>query len=80
MLLALGILGILWGVFHVLGHAYGADGPARVFAQRESYNEVKTNVHGVFLGGLLRSLAGLVVAWTGARLRRGRAPDPPAPA
>lgn len=64
-LIALGILGILWGVFHVLAATQPPPGePLR----RQTYNEVKPRVHAAFAGGLVRALAGLGVALVGGRL------------
>jgi hypothetical protein len=74
LLIALGIAGILWGVFHVLDAARGSD-PTR----RSTYDEVKPRLQRAFPGGLVRSLAGLGVAMIGGRvLAKGRglgAPD-----
>jgi len=70
-LIALGILGILWGVFHVLEATRPPPGePFR----RQTYNEVKPRVHQSFPGGLVRALAGLAVAMAGGRLLAPRAP------
>lgn len=68
LLVVLGLLGIVWGVAHVLG-AVGAP-QERDFAHRQTYDEVKPLVHGALFGGLLRGLAGLALAWVGLRLRR----------
>lgn len=70
VLIVVGIAGILWGVFHVLGNAYGPGGPATEFAQRPGYDRVKVNVHAVFFGGLVRAFSGLALAMFGAHLRR----------
>jgi len=70
VLIVLGLAGILWGVFHVLGHAYGPDGPAREFARRPGYDRVKTNVHAVLFGGMLRGFGGLALAMLGGHVRR----------
>jgi hypothetical protein len=66
-LIALGIVGILWGVFHVLGPI--GDLQASRPGQRTSYNENKVVVHRHFAGGLVRALAGLGVAMLGGELR-----------
>ncbi len=67
-LIALGIVGILWGVFHVLR---AVDPPGqRTFEDRVPYNEAKRVVHERFPGALARSLAGLALAMFGARLAR----------
>lgn len=67
-LIVLGLLGILWGVVHILG-AVGAP-EQRDFAHRQTYDEVKPLVQGAMFGGMLRSLAGLALVIVGARLRR----------
>jgi len=69
-LIALGIAGILWGALHVVLAVGGPEKPE--FAQRQTYDEVKPIVHRTFLGGLVRSLAGLGLALVGGRVR-GRA-------
>ena len=71
LLIVVGIAGIVWGVFHVLGAVGGPD--QRDFAHRIPYDEVKRRVHGAFAGGLVRSLAGLGVALVGGRLRASAA-------
>lgn len=65
-LVVLGICGILWGVFHILG-AVGSPSDGN-FANRLPYNEVKRSVHGSFPGGLLRGFGGLAVAMIGNAL------------
>jgi hypothetical protein len=67
-LFVLGMLGILWGVAHVLLAVGGPEQPD--FAHRPTYDEVKPLVHGAMFGGLLRGLTGLALAIAGARLRR----------
>jgi len=68
-LMALGLLGILWGVFHVLD----AIGPyeQKDFAHRKTDYEVRSTVHETFPGGFLRAMGGLVLLVVGARLRAG---------
>ncbi len=68
-LIALGIAGILWGVFHLLAAVGGPEQPD--FAHRQRYDEVKLLIHRSFFGALLRSLAGLAVAMAGGYLRGG---------
>lgn len=68
-LIALGLAGILWGVFHVLGAIGGYE--ERDFAHRKSDYEVRTVVHETFPGALARGLAGLTLVLVGGRLRRG---------
>ena len=67
ILIALGVAGILWGVFHLLGAVGGPEQPG--FAHRQTYNEVKPLVHGAMLGAFLRSFGGLALAIVGARIR-----------
>jgi hypothetical protein len=67
VLIALGIAGILWGVFHVLDAIPSSE--QKDFAHRTTYGEAKAAVHETFLGGLLRALAGLALAMAGARVR-----------
>lgn len=68
LLVVLGLAGILWGVAHVLAAVGGPE--QRDFAHRQTYDEVKPLLHGAAFGGLVRGLAGLVLAIAGARLRR----------
>jgi hypothetical protein len=67
-LIALGIAGILWGVFHVLGAIGGYE--VRDFAHRKPDSEVRAIVHRTFPGALARSLFGLALVLAGGRLRR----------
>jgi hypothetical protein len=67
-LIALGLAGILWGVFHVLNAIGGYE--ERDFAHRKSDYEVRSVVHETFPGALARSLAGLALLLAGGRLRR----------
>ena len=67
LLIGVGLVMILWGVFHVLG---AVGGPGDTFAERLPYDEVKTRLHGAFAGGFLRGLSGLAVALLGGHLRR----------
>lgn len=70
-LVLLGLLGIVWGVLHVLEAANGPGYGPRTFEDRRSYNQVKEGVHGSFLGGCLRAGIGFALVAAGARLRRG---------
>ena len=76
ILIGLGLLGIVWGVLHVLETANGPGPGARRFQDRRSYNQVKESVHASFPGGLLRAGVGISLMFLGTRLRRQ---DPPAP-
>jgi hypothetical protein len=67
-LIALGLAGILWGVFHVLGAIGGYE--QRDFAHRKTDHQVRTVVHQTFGGALVRALAGLTLVVVGGRLRR----------
>jgi hypothetical protein len=67
-LIAIGIAGILWGVFHVLA---ATQPPPGAPLRRQTYDEVKPRVHRSFAGGLVRALAGLGVALIGGRVLRG---------
>ena len=68
LLIALGIVGILWGVFHILDATQGSDR-----TRRSTYDEVKPRLQQAFPGGLVRSLAGLGIAMIGGRvLAKGR--------
>jgi hypothetical protein len=64
-LVVLGLAGILWGVFHVLD---ALPEPGADFAHRNTDYGDRKAVHGSFLGGLVRALAGLGIALLGARL------------
>ena len=66
-LIALGIVGILWGVFHVLEATRPPPGEPH---RRQTYNEVKPRIHRSFAGGLVRALAGLGLALVGGRVLR----------
>ena len=70
VLTVLGLVGILWGVLHVLEAANGPGAGPRRFPERRSYNQVKVSVHEAIPGGLLRALAGVSLVLLGARLRR----------
>lgn len=72
ILVALGIAGILWGVFHMLGSVHGSDGAARTFAERESYNQVKTRLHEALPGGLTRAAVGGLFLWMASAIHRVR--------
>lgn len=67
-LIALGLAGILWGVFHVLGAIGGYE--ERDFAHRKTDHQVRTVVHQTFGGALVRALLGLTLVVVGGRLRR----------
>ena len=65
--IGLGLLAILWGVFHVLNAIGGY--PQRDFAHRKTDREVRTIVHEHFPGALVRGLAGVGLLFLGGRLR-----------
>lgn len=65
---AIGLAGILWGVFHVLG-AIGSY-EQRDFAHRKTDHQVRSVVHQTFAGGFVRAMAGLALVLVGGRLRR----------
>ena len=69
-LLVIGLVGILWGVFHILEAANGPGTGPKTFAERRSYDMVKKAVHESFLGGFARAMAGLGLMMLGARVRR----------
>ncbi len=75
-LIVLGLIGIVWGVLHVLEAANGPGAGPRAFAGRRSYNQVKESVHASFLGGVLRAGAGGILIYLGTRLRDGRRQEP----
>ena len=66
-LIALGVLGILWGVFHVLGALPTAE--KLEFAHRMTDYQARKSVHETFPGGLARALVGLGIALWGGRVR-----------
>ena len=73
-LIVVGLLMILWGVFHVLD-AVGS--PAQQdFAHRRTYVQVKQAVHGAFIGALLRALPGLALMLLGSHLRKPSSSPP----
>jgi len=66
-LVVLGILGILWGVFHVLD---ALPQPERLdFAHRITDHDARESVHQSFFGGVVRALAGLGLALVGGWIR-----------
>lgn len=68
VLIGLGILGILWGVFHILE---SVPKPAKLeFAYRTTDFQARSAVHGSFAGGLVRALLGLGLAVYGGHVRR----------
>ena len=69
VLIALGLLAILLGVFHVLNAIGGYE--SHDFAHRKRDYEVRTIVHERFPGAALRGLAGLGLIYLGGSLRRG---------
>jgi hypothetical protein len=73
-LVVLGILGVLWGVFYVIGAA----GTTPRYGGRFRFDDAKPILQRAFLPGLLRSLVGLAVALAGGRIlkhARGRRAD-----
>lgn len=67
MLIAVGVLGILWGVFHVLAALPTAE--KLDFAHRMTDYQARSSVHETFPGGLARALIGLAIALWGGRMR-----------
>lgn len=67
VLIVVGVLGILWGVFHVLGALPTAE--RLEFAHRMTDYQARSSVHETLPGALLRALAGLGVALWGGRVR-----------
>ena len=68
-LMAAGVILILWATLGLASAGYGSR-PTRSFAERRSYNRVKTDVRHAFPFAVLRGLGGLVLLTAGARLRR----------
>ncbi len=68
-LFVLGLALIVWGVFHVLGSIQGDEPWPTEFAERKSYNQVKTAVQGSFFGGFVRGFLGLGLCAVGLRMR-----------
>jgi hypothetical protein len=66
-LIVLGLVGILWGVFHVLNAIGGYE--QRDFAHRKTDYEVRKTVHETFPGGFARAMVGLTLLVIGGRLR-----------
>ena len=67
-LIALGLVGILWGVFHVLGGIGSYE--QRDFAHRKTDYQVRSTVHETFPLGFTKAMAGLALLLVGAHLRR----------
>ncbi len=75
ILIALGVVGMLWGVFHILG---SVPKPAkREFAYRTTDFQARSAVHDSFLGGFARAMAGLGLALYGGHLRKKARGDGP---
>jgi hypothetical protein len=66
VLIAVGVVGILWGVFYVLAALPTAE--KLDFAHRMTDYQARKSVHESFPGGLVRALVGLGVALWGGRL------------
>ena len=66
-LIALGLAGILWGVFHVLGAIGGYE--QRDFAHRKTDYQVRSVVHETFAGAFVRAMGGLALVLAGGKLR-----------
>ena len=69
VLVAAGLALVVWTALLLAAAGYGS-APVRSFAERRSYDMVKTNVREVFPRALLQGGAGLVLALLGSRLRR----------
>lgn len=67
VLIGIGVLGVLWGVFHVLAALPTAE--KLDFAHRMTDYQARSSVHENFPGGLARALVGLAVALWGGRMR-----------
>lgn len=73
VLIALGIVGMLWGVFHILD---SVPKPAkREFAYRTTDFQARSAVHDSFFGGFARAMVGLGLALYGGRLRKRASGD-----
>lgn len=68
ILIALGVVAMLWGVFHILD---SVPKPAkREFAYRTTDFQARSAVHDSFFGGFVRAMAGLGLALYGGHLRK----------
>ena len=67
-LLVIGLIGILVGVIYILEAANGPGTGPKAFAERRSYNQVKTSIHAAFPLGFAISMSGLGLAFLGKRL------------
>ena len=74
-LIGIGLATILGGVLYVLEAANGPGRGPTTFAQRRSYDQVKSAVHQSFPIGAAVALAGLGLAWAGSRLRSSASPS-----
>ncbi|MEM7310001.1 MAG: hypothetical protein AAF682_25220 [Planctomycetota bacterium] len=72
-LIVVGLIGVVWGVLHILEAANGPGTGPTEFAHRRSYNQVKESLHGAFLGGVLRAGIGFSLVLLGGRLQRSEA-------
>jgi len=72
--MSLGFAAIVAAALHLTSATIG--GPIHEFKERRTYTEVKTAAHRAFPATLALGLAGLAIAWLGARLRAsGRRSD-----
>lgn len=67
-LLVLGLVAIVVGVLWILEAANGPGTGPKVFAQRRSYDQVKTAIHAALPVGAAISIGGLGLAMLGKRL------------
>ncbi len=75
ILVVLGVLGMLWGVFHVLDSV--PKPVKREFAYRTTDFQARSAVHDSFLGAFVRAMAGLGLALYGSHLRKKALGDGP---
>lgn len=75
VLIVLGLVGVLWGVFHILGSVPKPE--KREFAYRTTDFQARSAVHDSFLDGFARAMVGLGLALYGGHLRKKARGDGP---
>ena len=65
-----GLVQLLVGVFYLLEEGNGPGTGPKTFAERRSYNQVKTDLHRALPLAATISLSGLLITMAGSHLRK----------